>query len=268
MSKTILITGSTDGIGWETAKSLAAQGHRVLLHGRSDEKLARAVSELTESSEQPVLGFQSDLADLSGQHSLAQQLLSSSIDIHVLINNAGVFKTQQPRLPSGLDARFVVNTLSPYKLVKQLLPYFPDGARVVNLSSAAQASLDLEALWGRKALSDGEAYAQSKLAITGWSHYLGRSLGNKQPAIIAVNPGSFLATKMVRDAYGSAGKDISTGVDILCRAALSDEFAEATGRYFDNDLGQFSDPHPDALDAQKNRVLIDAMEDILSGFST
>lgn len=50
MAKTILMTGSTSGIGLEAAKSLAASGHRVLLHGRSEAKLAQAAAEVQKSS--------------------------------------------------------------------------------------------------------------------------------------------------------------------------------------------------------------------------
>jgi len=82
--------------------------------------------------------------------------------------------------------------------------------------------------------------------------------------LIAVNPGSFLATKMVREAYGSSGRDISQGVDILLRAALSEEFASAGGRYFDNDSGRFADPHPEALDIEKGQALLDVMDGMLA----
>lgn len=65
---------------------------------------------------------------------------------------------------------------------------------------------------------------------------------------------------MVKEAYGSAGQDIGIGVDILTRAALSDEFADASGRYFDNDSGRFANPHPDALDASKNATMVALIE--------
>ena len=60
---------------------------------------------------------------------------------------------------------------------------------------------------------------------------------------------------MVKDGFGVAGNDIGIGADILVRAALSDEFENANGLYFDNDAGKFSDPHLDALDPEKNRAI-------------
>lgn len=79
-----------------------------------------------------------------------------------------------------------------------------------------------------------------------------------------MNPASLLGSKMVKEGFGVAGKDLSIGVDILVRAALSDEFANASGKYFDNDKGRFADPHPDALDDGKCKQVLAAIEIILS----
>ncbi|MEO1337925.1 MAG: oxidoreductase, partial [Myxococcota bacterium] len=137
--------------------------------------------------------------------------------------------------------------------------------RVVNLSSAAQAPVDLDALTGKVlGLNASNAYAQSKLAITAWTRVMAQSVGTDGPMIVSVNPGSMLATKMVKSAYGVQGADIRIGVDILKRAALSEEFEDAAGRYFDNDIGQFSEPHPAATDAQQARAIVDAIESVLS----
>ena len=136
--------------------------------------------------------------------------------------------------------------------------------RIVNLSSAAQAPVDLEALFGHRTLSDSDAYAQSKLGITMWSFHLSAALGSEGPAIIAVNPASFLASNMVKEAYGADGNDLGIGADILFRAALSDEFKTASGRYYDNDSRQFAQPHADALDDTKNQNLIVAIEKIIA----
>ena len=64
-------------------------------------------------------------------------------------------------------------------------------------------------------------------------------------------------------AIGMAGNDPMIGVDILVRAALSDEFADANGKYYDNDSKRFRNPHTDATDAKKNAALVRALEDAL-----
>jgi NAD(P)-dependent dehydrogenase (short-subunit alcohol dehydrogenase family) len=134
---------------------------------------------------------------------------------------------------------------------------------VINVSSAAQMPVDSDALVGRKTLDDMSAYAQSKLALTMWSRALALSLGPNGPIVVAVNPGSMLGSKMVKEAFGVAGGDIGQGAEILARAALADDFATASGAYFDNDSGQFASPHPDALDPRKSAQVVRLIEDVL-----
>ena len=259
MPKTILITGATDGIGLLTAKTLAAQGHTVLLHGRSAEKLEAAAQEVGGTPER----FRADLSRLDEVGALAEEIQSRHDRIDVLINNAGVLKTPQAQTPEGFDIRFVVNTLAPYLLAQRLLPIIPKDGRVVNLSSAAQAPVDVEALRGRHALDHMAAYAQSKLAITIWTQEMA-SAHPDGPAFIAVNPGSLLASKMVKEGFGVAGNDLSIGADILGRAALSDEFTDASGRYFDNDSGRFAQPHPAAGDKGQVAAIMEAIRELVA----
>jgi len=128
---------------------------------------------------------------------LAQAVTEKHTQYDVLINNAGVFKTAETRTQEGLDVRFAVNTLAPYLLTQKLLPLIGTAGRVINVSSAGQSTVDPDALAGRVSLSDDfTAYAQSKLALTMWSLSLALSLNGDGPAIIAVNPGSLLGTKI------------------------------------------------------------------------
>ena len=260
MSKTILITGSTDGIGLLTAKNLAEMGHKILLHGRNKQKLETAAAQVGGTTETYV----ADLSKMAEVKTLANNIREKHDYLDVLINNAGVFKLPVAMTEDGYDLRIIVNTVAPYLLTQLLLPIMSSEGRVVNLSSAAQAPVDLDVFAGGMTLSDNAAYAQSKLALTMWSMQLGQSRAEEHPAMIAVNPASFLASKMVKDAYGMEGNDLSVGADILIRAALSDEFKNASGAYFDNDQRQFADPHPDALDADKNQRVIAAIDKMLN----
>jgi len=243
MSKKILITGSTDGIGFLTAKTLLDMGHQVLIHGRSAEKLQTAKAALGGD----VQTYQADLSSLAETRELAAQVNADHSHLDVLINNAGILKSPNPILSNGQDIRFVVNTLAPLILTKALLPIMPDTGRILNLSSAAQAPINIDALNGQTRLSDMDAYSQSKLAITIWSQDMARTLP-KGRVIIAVNPGSLLASQMVKEGFGIAGNDLSIGSGILCRLALDAEFGDASGRYWDNDAGMFANPHPAGLD--------------------
>ena len=268
MPKTILITGSTDGIGLEAARSLASLGHCVLLHGRNPSKLEQAERQLgTRRGGGSVGGYVADLSRMAEVEALAAAVSDKHATIDALVNNAGVYSAPDSTTEDGLDVRFAVNTIAPYLLTQRLLPLLGTSGRVVNLSSAAQSAVDPRALAGQVRLSDGAAYAQSKLALTMWSRSLALALGDRGPVIIAVNPGSMLGTKMVKQAYGVAGGDIRVGADILRRAALEDEFAAASGRYFDNDTGQFASPLSDALDPRKSEEVVRAIEAVLAGLS-
>ena len=266
MSKTILITGSTDGIGLETAKLLVSQGHTVLLHGRNPAKLEAAEKLLAAlPGAGQVESYVADLSRMADVESLAKAVAEDRATLDILINNAGVFKTSDTVTPDGLDVRFAVNAIAPYLLAQHLIPLMPTSGRIVNVSSAAQSPVNLDALAGQIRLSeDFTAYAQSKLALTMWSRSLALSLKDGGPAIIAVNPGSMLGSKMVKEAFGVAGGDIRIGADILTRAALTEEFAAASGQYFDNDSGRFAAPHSDALDPQKCQQVVGAIETVLA----
>lgn len=179
---------------------------------------------------------------------MAANILKQHDRLDVVINNAGVYKTAETKTAEGYDVRFAVNTFAPYALARRLLPIIPKDGRIVNLSSAAQARINVDAMAGRAELDDMNAYAQSKLALTIWSQELARELPDGS-VVVAVNPGSLLASKMVKEGFGVAGNDLQIGADILSKAALDESFADASGKYFDNDAGRFAEPDPAASDA-------------------
>ncbi|MEM6387126.1 MAG: SDR family NAD(P)-dependent oxidoreductase [Pseudomonadota bacterium] len=244
MTKTILITGATDGIGLLTAEKMAADGHRILLHGRNNAKLAKAADSVGGMSET----YQADLSLMDDVETMAEAILAKHDHLDVLINNAGILKTPNPKTEAGRDIRFDVNTIAPYILTQRLLPILPKDGRVINLSSAAQAPVDVGAMKSYRPMGDMDAYAQSKLAITIWSSEMAIAHPDG-PVFVAVNPGSLLASKMVKEGFGVSGNDLNIGADILVRAAFSSEFATASGKYFDNDSGRFAPPQAAAANS-------------------
>lgn len=265
--KTILLTGATDGIGLETAKLLAEQGHHLLIHGRSDEKLQRVVSGLKTAFPGAIIdAYRADLSDFGELKSMLGAIRNDHDHLDVIINNAGIFKTSEPITADGIDVRFVVNLLAPYIITMTLLPLLGDDGRIVNLSSAAQAPINLAAMQGKQKLGEAfEAYAQSKLAITIWSQHLAQELKAGQ-VVVAVNPGSLLASNMVKEGFGVAGNDLGIGAQILLKASLSDSFAGASGKYFDNDQQAFSQPHADAKDEEKTDQLLQMLAALVARY--
>ena len=235
------------------------------MHGRNPSKLEEAEKTLSGLSDGGrVESYVADLSRMADVEGLAKAVAEKHVKLDVLINNAGVYSAPDLITQDGLDVRFAVNTIAPYLLTQKLLPLLGASGRVINLSSAAQAPVNPEAMAGRVKLPDGAAYAQSKLALTMWSRSMALSLKDDGPVIIAVNPRSMLGSKMVKQAYGVSGGDLRIGAEILTRAALADEFATASGQYFDNDIGQFSSPHPDARDPQKSAEIVRVIEAFLA----
>ncbi|SHI85032.1 SDR family NAD(P)-dependent oxidoreductase [Pseudozobellia thermophila] len=259
--KHILITGSTDGIGKLLALRLAKEGHFIAIHGRSETKLAATIKEIKEqSNNENIQGFLADFSDLNAVKKMAKEVAEKMPIIDVLVNNAGVLMANGKS--TSTDIRFLVNYFAPYVLTKGLLSNIKASAapRIVNLSSAAQTSINIQALGGKTGLGANEAYAQSKLALTMWSFYL----AEQEPSItvVAVNPGSLLNTKMANEAYGQHWSPAEKGVDILYDLSMTD--LAQTGKYFDNDKGFYSDAHPHAYNPLKIKGLIDVTDTLLS----
>ena len=282
MTKTILITGSTDGIGKLAALKLAEAGHQVYVHGRNSDKLTSVIAEVKAVATGAVVdnidGFVADFSDLNAVRKMAAEVNKKLPKLDVLINNAGINTTASATTKDGLDVRFVVNYLAPRELTNALLPLLKNSskARIVNLSSAAQDPISYKAFIGQERLDDKDAYAQSKLALTMWSMDLADTVAADDINVIAVNPGSLLNTKMVNEAYGEYWSSADKGANILTELATSDEFANDSGKYFDNDIkdgvhgdarGEFGQPHADALDKEAITELERQTQAILQSLS-
>ena len=159
--QTILITGSTDGLGLASAERLARRGAEVLVHGRSEQKLERALAKLGADRGARVRGFLADLSSLERVRSLARDVARSADRIDVLVNNAGVAVMDGRReSQDGFELTFAVNYLSHFLLTAELLPLVRRSApaRIVNVASIGQAELDLEDLMAEARMWDVNCY--------------------------------------------------------------------------------------------------------------
>ncbi|WP_349815643.1 hypothetical protein [Paraglaciecola algarum] len=87
------------------------------------------------------------------------------------------------------------------------------------------------------------------------------------PVLIAINPGSLLASKMVKEGFGIAGNDLSIGANVLIKLSLEDEYSSASGLYFDNDMGHFNTPHQDASNPEKVANIMTTITSVLNKLS-
>lgn len=165
-----IITGSTEGIGYEDALALSSAGWTVIVMGRNPQKGAETVARMQQSNPKANVRFEKiDLADLSSIKSFASRMMSKGQAIDLLINNAGVM-TPPKRLETadGFELQFGTNHIGHFALTAQLLPLLrqsPD-ARVVTLSSIAnrEGTINFDDLQSKSSYGPGKAYSQSKLA--------------------------------------------------------------------------------------------------------
>ena len=266
--QTILITGSTDGLGLATAERLARRGAEVLVHGRSEQKLERALAKLGADRGARVRGFLADLSSLERVRSLARDVARSADRIDVLVNNAGVAVMDGRReSQDGFELTFAVNYLSHFLLTAELLPLVRRSApaRIVNVASIGQAEVDLEDLMAEAREYDGFlAYRQSKLAQVMFTFDLAERLregGVDDLTVNALHPATLMDTQMVRGSFGRAMNEVDEGAEALTRLVADPELDGVSGRYFDQ-LEEGA-PHEQAHDADTRRRLWALSEELV-----
>ena len=233
--KTILITGSTDGIGRQTALELAKRGYRVLVHGRNSERGRDAVAYIKkESANDHVVYLNADLTEFSEVQKLADEVKEIAPVLDVLINNAGVFETEKIILPNGFEKTFMVNYLAHFALTLQLLDLLKtaDGGRIVHVSSMAQAgTIDFDNLNGEKHYDGYNAYAVSKLENVLFAYKLARMLKDTGLTSNCLHPG-VISTKLLHAGWGMGGASTEEGAQTSVFVADSPKVKGVSGMYF------------------------------------
>jgi NAD(P)-dependent dehydrogenase (short-subunit alcohol dehydrogenase family) len=250
----VLVTGSTDGIGRETALELARLGARVIVHGRNAARVADAYEEVRSVSEVfPPLPLIGDLSSLSQVRELAASLEQRGVVLDTLINNAGVYMKRRELSVDGIEMTLAVNHFS-HVLLTHLLLANESGkglTRIINLSSIAhsRAAIDLEDIDNtRTAYDDYQAYATSKFANVLFTVELARRLRDRNVLVNAVHPG-VVSTKLLKNGFDMRGPDsMGKGARTSVMLAISPEYSHISGTYFVE--GRESRMHRRASDAE------------------
>lgn len=242
MSKTILITGSTDGLGKEVARRLAVKGWKVLLHGRNPDKGAALLAELREQTGNDSLAyFNADLASLADVRQLARDVLANVDRLDILVNNAGI-GPRHPDSPRTFSADryeifFAVNYLAGYLLARELLPLLRKSvpARIINVASLAQAPVRFDDVMLEHDYSDGLAYRQSKLAQIIHANDLASQLEGCGVTANSLHPATLMNTKMVLDStvLPQSMTTVDDGANALEHLITAPELDSVGGVYFD-----------------------------------
>jgi retinol dehydrogenase-14 len=227
--KTILITGSTDGIGRQAALELAALGSRVIVHGRNASRGRTVVEEIqTATGNQNVDLIIADLSSQKQVRQLAAEVLKRYDRLHVLVNNAGVFMNERQVTEDGLETTFAVNHLAPFLLTNLLLDLLKKSApsRVVTVSSVVhtRGKIDFDNLQAEKRFGSYSAYALSKLANVLFTYQLARLLEGTGVTVNCLHPG-VVGTKLLRVGFDMPGSSTADTAPRVCFSALNSGFS-------------------------------------------
>jgi NAD(P)-dependent dehydrogenase (short-subunit alcohol dehydrogenase family) len=237
-NRTVLVTGSTDGIGKETALQLARMGAEVLLHGRSQEKGVAVQEEINRRTGNDRLQFfRADLSSQKQVRKMAAEIWERHDRLHVLINNAGTFEPERRITEDGLEKTFAVNYLAQFLLTHELLDLMKRSspARVINVASIAHwsGSMDWSNLQGERRYEGFDAYARSKLAVVLFTYSLARHLKGSGVTANCLHPG-VIKTKLLRAGFGDyPGGTPEKGARTSVYLASSAKVEGISGNYFE-----------------------------------
>lgn len=273
--KICLVTGASSGIGKATALGLAEMGATVVTFCRDAARGQAALSEIKQKSGNSSVDLL--VADLSSQEAirrLATEYKSKYRQLHVLINNAGVYYTKRHVTVDGLEAMFAVNYLARFLLTNLLLDIIKTSApaRIINVAGAyhVKGKIAFDDLQGEKDFDGQRANHQSKLADVLFTYELARRLEGTGVTVNCLHPG-MVATdlidkdkdfprffkylyKLSRPLQKSPAKGAETSIYL----ASSPEVEGVTGRYFvDKKIAESS---PESHDVQLAKRLWEVSE--------
>lgn len=246
--KVCIVTGANAGIGRATALGLARRGATVALVCRSRERAEEACATIRSATNNHAVDF--FLADLSSQteiRRLAQELLARYPQIHVLVNNAGVFHLKRSTSVDGIETVFAVNHLAYFLLTHLLLErlMISGSARIVNVASHVHriGTLDFNDLQNERRYRPMHVYGQSKLGNILFTRALSRRIVGTGVTTNCLHPGG-VATNLGHN-NGRFARLIATilrpflrtpeqGADTVLYLATAPEVATASGKYFCN----------------------------------
>ena len=198
--RTAVITGANTGLGFETAKALAAKGAHVVIAVRDTGKGKQAAAQMPGD----VTVQELDLTSLASIREAAEALRTGNDTIDLLINNAGVMTTPKGTTKDGFELQFGTNHLGHFALTGLLLDAILDvpGSRIVTVSSNGHkmgGAIHFDDLQWERSYSRMGAYTQSKLANLLFTYELQRRLAPRGKTIaVAAHPGTS-STELARN---------------------------------------------------------------------
>ncbi|SHH08557.1 SDR family NAD(P)-dependent oxidoreductase [Bradyrhizobium erythrophlei] len=257
--KTVLVTGSTDGVGRYVAAKLAAAGAKVLIHGRDGGRGRALADEIKRAGRGEAVFYQADLSSLAGAGGLAEAVLADNTRLDIFISNAGIGSQNDGPArqisADGHELRFAVNYLAGFLLAYRLLPLLKASApsRIVNVASLGQHPIDFDDVMITKGYSGSRAYAQSKLSQIMFTIDLAEELKGTGITVNSLHPATYMNTTMVRAGGITPISTVEQGGEAILHLAVDDDMADKSGLFF-NGMNQ-AQANPQAYDAAARKRL-------------
>ena len=221
--KVVLITGSTDGLGREVAKRVAALGAQVIVHGRNQERGAAVVEEIRREGKGSARFYAADFGSLDQVRTFADQIRRDYSRLDVLVNNAGIWLRERRVSADGHEMQFAVNYLAGFLLTRSLLPLLEKSApsRVVNVASGSQSAIDFTDVMLERPGRAEQGYAQSKLAQVMFTFDLAAEMQNKGVLVLTLHPATMMDTTMVRESGLPSQSSVDEGAQAVMNLIAS-----------------------------------------------
>ena len=257
--KTVLITGSTDGVGRYVTGELARQGAHVLIHGRDASRAKALIDAIKAKGGVAPTFYQADLSSLSGARQLAKAVTAEHQRLDVFVSNAGIgsrtLGAGRGESADGFELRFAVNYLSGFLLAYLLLPLLKKAApsRIVNVASLGQQAIDFDDVMITKNSSGSRAYAQSKLSQIMFTIDLAGELKGSGITVNSLHPATYMNTTMVREGGITPISTVEQGGAAILHLISGDDVAARSGLFF-NGMNEMK-ANPQAYDAAARKQL-------------
>jgi 3-oxoacyl-[acyl-carrier protein] reductase len=220
--KRALVTGSTSGIGETIAKTLAAEGVAVVIHGRREQQAIRVIDEITQAGGKAAIAI-GDLSTDEGAVEVVRQALKAFDGIDILVNNAGICPDESWfDTPSAQwNNIYNQNVGSMVRLIQQLVPGMKEQGwgRVISISSVV----------GSMALAERASYSATKAAIINLGVSLTKELANTGITSNIVSPG-VVATTMIKELIDTQAKQEGVDVSIIEKRWAEELYPNSIGR--------------------------------------
>jgi len=257
--KTVLITGSTDGVGRYVATKLAVSGAKVLIHGRDNARAKSLSDEIKRAGGGEPAFYQADLSSLAEARKLADAVLADHRRLDVFVSNAGIGSQNEgparQTSKDGYELRFAVNYLAGFLLARRLLPLLRASApsRIVNVASLGQHPIDFDDVMITKNYSGSRAYAQSKLSQIMFTIDLAEELKGSGVTANSLHPATYMNTTMVRAGGITPISTVEQGGEAILHLVTGDDVADKSGLFFKG--MQQARANPQAYDETARRQL-------------